>query len=827
MTKPLALTNLPASAAGVKCPATRTCCRRGPVRQIAFALDARQPSDNIIYVQPCHPGYGRAIDSNSMPTTRFLTLLALAFAVAPAGADSPTPGEQVYRKRCASCHGPDGEGTKTYPHQLTGDRTAAQLAKYIAKSMPEDDPGTCVGEEADAVAAYLYEKFYSPAAREKLKPPRVELSRLTVRQYRNAVADLVGSFRGPSQLDAKRGLRGEYFDARGFRNDKRVIDRTDPVVNFDFGTDGPADEEHFDPYQFSIRWSGTVLAAESGEYEFVVRSDHAVRLWVNDLNKPLIDAWVKSGSDIDFKGTIVLLGGRSYSLRLEFSKAKQGVDDSKTKKIKPRVSASVALLWRPPQRVLEVIPERHLTPGRAPEVYVPLTPFPPDDKSLGWERATAISKAWDAATTDAALETAGYIAARLPDFGARDEAKAKAFCARFVERAFRRPPSDELKSLYVERQFEGRDIESAVKRVVLLTLKSPRFLYREVDGAPAYDTASRLAFALWDAPPDQALLDAAAAGKLATREQVAKQAERLLADPRARAKVREFFLQWLKVDPVPDLTKAASYAGFDASIASDLRTSLELFLNDVVWGASSDFRQLLLADDLYLNGRLAKFYGADLPADAPFQKVALDGGQREGVLTHPYLMATFAYTATTSPIHRGVFLARSVLGVAMRPPPEAVAPLAPDLHPQLTTRERTILQTKSLACQSCHSTINPLGFALERFDTVGRFRATENGKPVDTTGSYLTRSGAVVTFAGVRDLAKFLADSPEAHDAFVEQVFHNLVKQPVRAYGREKPAELRKYFTENGYSIRKLMVEIATAAAIEEPRTKNQEPKKN
>ena len=104
--------------------------------------------------------------------------------------------------------------------------------------------------------------------------------------------------------------------------------------------------------------------------------------------------------------------------------------------------------------------------------------------------------------------------------------------------------------------------------------------------------ASRISFGLWDSSPDAALLDAARSGQLATREQVAKQAERMLKDLRARAKLRDFFFQWLKVDQPPDLAKDAKlYPGFDAAVASDLRTSLDLFLEDVAWGESSDFRQ--------------------------------------------------------------------------------------------------------------------------------------------------------------------------------------------------------------------------------------------
>ena len=188
---------------------------------------------------------------------------------------------------------------------------------------------------------------------------------------------------------------------------------------------------------------------------------------------------------------------------------------------------------------------------------------------------------------------------------------------------------------------------------------------------------------------DEELLNAAAAGKLATREQVvAGQAERMLADPRIRAsKLRQFLYQWLKVDQAAEIAKdPARFPGFDQAVVADLRTSLDLFLDDVVWSGASDFRQLLLADDVFLNGRLAKFYGADLPADAPFQKTKVNADQRAGVLTHPFLMANFSYAGATSPIHRGVFVTRGVLGVSLRPPPEAFTPLAEKVLPKLTTR---------------------------------------------------------------------------------------------------------------------------------------------
>jgi hypothetical protein len=319
---------------------------------------------------------------------------------------------------------------------------------------------------------------------------------------------------------------------------------------------------------------------------------------------------------------------------------------------------------------------------------------------------------------------------------------------------------------------------------------------------------------MWDSLPDEALLVAAAEGQLTTRAQIAAHAERMLSDERTRSKIREFLLQWLKVDQPPEIAKDKQrFPEFSNEAAADLRTSLDLFLDDVVWGESSDFRELLTADWLYLNGRLAQLYRPDLPPDSPFMKAALDPGERAGVLTHPYLMAGFAYTATSSPIHRGVFIARSVLGRALRPPPMAVSPLPVELHADLTTRERITLQTKPEACQSCHAMINPLGFPLESFDAVGRFRTLEGGKPIDTSGMYRRRNGDIVKFSGVRDLAEFLASSEETHSAFVEQMFHYMIKQPIRAFGQDALPKLRSSFAAGGFNIRRLAVDIVTTAA--------------
>ena len=731
-------------------------------------------------------------------------------------------GAAAYAKLCASCHGAKGQGSKQYARELAGTRSVGELAKFIAKSMPPG-PRKCPAGDAQKIAAYMHDAFYSPLAQARNKPARISLSRLTVRQFRNAVVDIVAGFRPSEPPDAKHGLRAEYFKARRFQDNERLVQRVDPEVRFDFGQAGPVADQ-FDPHQFSIRWQGSVLAPDTGEYEFIVRTEHSTRLWVDDQKQPLIDAWVKSGPGTEFRGSVYLLVGRAYPIRLEFSKSTQGVDDTDKQKTRPIPKASISLAWRRPKQSVEIITQRSLLPSNAAPTFVPSTPFPPDDRSIGYERGTSVSKAWDEATTSAALEAATYVAAHLRelahygDDAADRNTKVKAFCRTFVERAFRRPLTADLEQLYVTRQLSaGADAPAGAKRVVLLALKSPRFLYREIGSRnpDAYDVASRLSFGMWDSLPDADLLKAAAANELTTRDQVAKQAERMAADPRAWFKLREFLLQWLKVDQVPDLGKdVKKFPGFDDTVATDLRTSLDVFLESTVWNDKADYRDLMLTDKVFLNGRLAKLYGVNLPPDAPFQPVTVDPAERSGVLTQPYLMASFAYADNSSPIHRGVLLARNMLGRTLRPPPAAFTPLPASSVPNLTTRERVSLQTKPAACSGCHGMINPLGFTLERFDAIGRLRDRENGQPIDCTGSYESPNGQTVKFAGAKDLGKFLATSDEAHAAFVEKLFQHMVKQPIRAYGAQALPTLQKSFEAHEYNIRKLMVDILAETVL-------------
>ncbi len=756
-----------------------------------------------------------------------LFLAAGVTGVLPA-MEVPQAGDAIYAQHCASCHGENGEGVEDKCDEpLHGERSLESLARYIDKRMPEDDPDLLDAEQSRRVAEYIMGAFYSPEARAKSgSPPEKAAARLTNRQYRESVADLLGSFGKATPPGEGRGLKAQYFQSDGMnKKARKALDREDRHLDFDFGEGPPA--EGITPDQFSIAWDGSLLAPATGWYEFRLSTPNGARLYVNGDQQDgdgnfrddssakrqtaLIDEWVSSGAEVRVKtARLFLLGGRSYPFRLDYFKfqEKRGM---------------VKLEWKQPRADWAVLAAPYLSPAPAAHVAVISTAFPPDDASEGYERGTEVSKAWHEASTAAAIEAANQVVARLPRLsGVPEDApdrmqRLKDFTALFAERAFRRPLAPELRQLYVDRAFgEGIAAEQAVKRAVMLVLTSPRFLYPEL-GREKDDhaVASRLALGLWDSLPDQALAEAARAGQLRTPEQVRAQAQRMLADPRTKAKAGEFFQRWLKLDAEADLRKdAEDYPGFDAALVADLRRSLELFVDGVVWGEKSDYRELLEADYVLFNKRLAEFYGAPVPEGGGFQPVKFDPAQRAGVLTHPYLMARLAHHDATSPIHRGVFLTRNVLGAFLKPPPEAIAFEDHRFDPKMTMREKVAEMTRNSNCMTCHETINPLGFSLENYDAVGRFRTTEKDRPIDTESDFPTREGEVLRLRGPRDVAAYAVGSQAARRGFIRQLFQYGVKQNPNAYGHDTLARLDAAFTASGHHVRKLLVEMHSLAAL-------------
>ncbi len=754
-----------------------------------------------------------------------------------AAGESPKPehpGAKVYQQMCAECHGKKGEGVaEKYDDPLVGNRSIISLTKYIARTMPEGKEGMCVGDDAANVAAYIFEAFYSPAAQARNNPVRESLTRLTVAQYQNSVADLIGRFRGgyDRAFGTERGFKARYSgkkpevfgpflsgeenklekdeDKRGAKERTRY-EQIDGRLSFQFGAGSP-DAARLRADEFSLRWEGAIIAPETGTYEFIVRTENGVRLYLNNTKDPIIDAWVTPGPTVrEEKKSVFLLGGRAYPFAVEHFKYKDK-------------SASIELLWKPPHGRVAVIPQAQIMPVGWPAAMIVTTTFPADDRSDGYERGTTISKEWDQATTRAALEVTSYVEQNLDGLagtkaGAPDRVdKLKNFSRRFVEAAFRRPLAEDQRQSFVERHFQNAPTpEIAVKRAVLLALKSPRFLYPELSHEETVDdwrVAARLAANLWDSIPDSRLARTASEGKLRTREQIAKEAQRMIADPRTKAKLHGFFHHWLELERAETAAKDAKiFPEFDEAMMADLRESLWRFVDEVVWSEQSDYRQLIAADYLWLNERLGKFYGKPVTGEG-FQRIGFDPQQRAGVVTHPYLLASLAYSRTTSPIHRGVFLSRNIVGLALKNPSVAVAFEDSKFDPTLTMREKISELTKNASCMGCHSTINPLGFSLENFDAVGRWRTQDNNKPVHAKDEFADDDGRMIMVTGPKDVANYAVGSESAHRAFVRQLFHHTVKQPAAAFGEPTLETLRQQFAGKGFHIQKLLVEIALTSA--------------
>jgi hypothetical protein len=766
--------------------------------------------------------------------SQFLFLGVLLILEPASAAPAEHPGKPLYQKLCADCHGDRGQGVEDeYDEALTGEKNVEALARQIDRTMPEDDPDKSTPGDSRLIAEYIHDAFYSPEAQARSNPPTRDLARLTTEKFRNSVMDVVGRFRmGPGfdrPVGTEQGLKATYRGVelpkpgekpvdttpeKGIKAKRpnKTIEKVEPVVDFQWGPDSPV-KETLEAEQFQNRFDGSVVARETGLYEFAVKSENGFRLWINDTSDgdALIDGWVSAGPEVrEEKRTIYLVGGRAYRLVLEHFKFKEK-------------SSSIELWWKPPHGVREIIPAGALRTDRPREMMIVSNSFPADDSSGGYPRGTTISKDWDQAVTDAAIATAEHVVANIDELaqtkpGAADRTeKLRSFAEAFVEAAFRRTPGDDLKRLLIEPQFKAaKTPETAVKRVVMLALKSPQFLYPGLPGAGPlddYDRAASLALTLWDSIPDRKLLQAAAQGRLRTRDQVRAEASRMLADARAKAKLHGFFHHWLELERAEVTSKdPKAFPDFTPELLADLRESLFQFIDEVVWNGKSDYRELLQADYLLLNERLGRFYGRPVAGEA-FQRVAFDPKQRAGVVTHPYLLASLAYSRQSSPVHRGVFLTRNIVGMSLKPPKKAVVFEDSHFNPKLTMREKITELTRSGACMSCHSMINPLGFSLENFDAVGRWRTKDNNKPVNPVSEFTTHEGHLVRLSGPRDIVNYVSGNPGGHRAFIRHLFHHLVKQEPAAYGATTLDTLQKDFAANQCSIQRLMTEIALVAA--------------
>ena len=422
-----------------------------------------------------------------------------------------------------------------------------------------------------------------------------------------------------------------------------------------------------------------------------------------------------------------------------------------------------------------------------------------------------------------------------PASAADEEACAARIVGTLARRAFHRPVTDEdvadLLAFYREGRAEG-DFRAGVRRALESILVDPEFLFRiERDppgAAPAtayrlsdLELAARLSFFLWASIPDDELLDAAAAGRLRDPEVLEAQVRRMLADERADTLVTSFAAQWLHLRRMRTVTPDVNaFPAFDENLRDALVRETELFVGSQLRDDRSVV-ELLTADYTFVNERLARHYGIPGVYGPRFRRVEWDDDRRRGLLGQGSILTVTSLATRTSPVVRGKWILENMLGTPPPPPPPDVPelPEREESGEPASLRARLEAHRANPACSGCHSRMDPLGFALENFDAVGRWRdADAGGAPIDTAG--VLPDGAA--FDGLPELRDILHGR---RDEFVATVTEKLLTyalgRGVEPYDRPAIRAIVREAADDDYRWSSIIVGIARSLPFQQRRSES------
>jgi hypothetical protein len=468
----------------------------------------------------------------------------------------------------------------------------------------------------------------------------------------------------------------------------------------------------------------------------------------------------------------------------------------------------------------------------------PADSFPPDQESDFTFRRAGLVATVDATRLGGAAESLAAAAeARFatlvpcaPAAPTDEEPCARKFIESFGLRAYRRP----LEAAEIDRHLklyrDGRgapqlDHQGAIKLLIEAMLQSPHFVYRwelgpgsgqkegQVVRLGPYEIASRLSYALWGSMPDQALFDAAAAGRLASEADVEREARRLLADPRAKETLISFVEELFGFDQLADRPKDAKlYPEWKDDLKAAMIAELRAFVGQAVFDGDAKLDTLLGASFSFVNQPLAAIYGKTGVTGPSMARTDLNADQRAGLLTlAPWLTLTGASDGS-HPVMRGKMIyERMLCGELPPPPPDVPEPKPP--ADGLTTRERFAEHGQQACAVGCHAIMDPLGFAFENYDGLGKWRDTDAGKPVDASGT-VTLDGSPKGFKNARELTRMLIDSPEARRCFATQLARFAWNRHDTEADRHSIDTAVTAFDGAGKSIKDLMVAITRSRSF-------------
>jgi hypothetical protein len=441
----------------------------------------------------------------------------------------------------------------------------------------------------------------------------------------------------------------------------------------------------------------------------------------------------------------------------------------------------------------------------------------------------ALVEQWGDAAIDAGLKVSAAMAPVVscaPKTAAEEKTCGATFIAEFGAKVFRRPLTAEEKADYgafFEAERANADFKGAVQLTTEVLLQSPQFLYRieqgdasatlaQADriGLTQYEIASRLSYLLWGSMPDKALFDAAAASGLGDAAAREAQARRMMADPRAGAMMVEFHRQWLDLDRLDKEPKdAATYPKYDDNLKSAIREESNRFVQKVMWQGPGTIAAFLTSTDAVVNAPLAALYGVTAPASG-WGDVKLDPSQRAGFLTRANFLASRAHALEGSPPLRAVFIRDRLLCMApLAPPADAnlSEPKATAGTAAMTNRQLFEARIAPATCKGCHTIINPMGYGLENYDAVGAYRSTDDGLPVDASGS-ITGTDVDGPFNGGVELSKKLAQSKTVQTCVAQNWFQYALGRDLATEDSCRLAKLNLALSDAGGDVRELLIAL-------------------
>jgi hypothetical protein len=429
------------------------------------------------------------------------------------------------------------------------------------------------------------------------------------------------------------------------------------------------------------------------------------------------------------------------------------------------------------------------------------------------------------AAEEVAVAVVGKLPALLPCASAGNDACAQSFIDDVGARAYRRPLTTDERSrlLAVHHTATGASAFSdGIALVVETILQAAPFLYQVETGKPVaghpelvelgdYEIAARLSFLLWDGLPDATLTAAASKGNLHTGAAIRAQAERMLADGRARPVIARFAREWTRLHAWKVGDKAAKE--FTAAVADGMQTEFDLFVQNAFLSPGGTFKDLLTSPRTYANASMAAFYGVSGPTGADFTAVGVDPEHRAGLLTLPAVLSSAAHSDEPSYVQRGKFVLQNLLCQDLPDPPPDAAQRVPALPPMATQRQKSAAIQAVKECGVCHGTLDPIGLGFDGYDELGRVRTTlPTGGPVDSHGEvHVGAADLDGPFNGPVELAGKLAASPEASRCLARQLLRFAASRLDGPGDSCAVANLMTSMAGSGQNLRELVLALTAA----------------